>query len=346
MSIPIVDPNGMQLALRSRLEQNARLGDRTKYIGASEIGSCLRRVVLSKLYPKPFDQASMGRMLAGKAIENEVVQLVRIALNGRLRSTGRAQLDLHHPSLPFHAHPDGHIIGGFDGLEGDGVLEVKTTSASTFKRFQSDGLPQNYLDQVQAQMGLSSGLTWALVVLVSRENLAEMTTFTVRFDPEHYARLEARATKAIDVLTYNIQNELPGEPDRGFCHTCPYAANCAVFLSLRRAGESGEVAEVVRLQLECQMDELVNLEHELDPLQERTTELREQIKTTLADYLINRVVLERGVLQMVTSTRTNFDSKALLRDAPDLYNRYLKTSTFTNLRVTASKGAPCQSIAS
>jgi len=49
---------------------------------------------------------------------------------------------------------------------------------------------------------------------------------------------------------------------------------------------------------------------------------------------------------MVTSTRTSFDSKAVLRDAPDLYNRYLKTSTFTNLRVTASKGAPCQSMAS
>jgi len=346
MTIPIIDPAGMQLALQSRLEQNPHLGDRTKYIGASEIGSCLRRVVLSKLIPESFDLASMGRMIAGKAMENEVVQLVRIALDGRLRNTGRVQLDLCHPSLPFHAHPDGRIIGAFDGLEGDGVLEVKTASAATFKRYQSEGLPQNYIDQVQAQMGLSPGLTWALVVLVSRENLAEMATYIIRFDQVHYARLEARAAKAAEILIYNIQNELPGEPERGFCHSCPYAGNCAVFQGLRKAGESGEVPEVVRLQLECQMDELVILERELEPVQERTAELREQIKTTLSDYLINRVVLDGGVLQMVTSTRTSFDSKGLLRDAPEIHARYMKTATFTNLRVTASKGATCQSMAS
>ena len=245
MNVPILDQAGMQFALQSRMEQNSKLGDRSQYIGASEIGSCLRRVVLSKLNPEPFDLASMGRMIAGKAMENEVVQLVRITLNGRLRNTGRVQLDLCHPTLPFHAHPDGRIIGGFDGLDGDGVLEVKTASASTFKRFQSDGLPQNYQDQVQAQMGLA-GLTWALLVLVSRENLAEMTTFTIRFDPEHYAELEVRATKAANALKNNIQNDLPGEPERGFCHTCPYSGNCALFQGLRRAGESGEVAEVMR----------------------------------------------------------------------------------------------------
>jgi len=347
MIIPIVDPAGMQIALQSRLEQNARLGDRTKYIGASEIGSCLRRVVLSKLNPEPFDQASMGRMLAGKAMENEVVQLVRIALNGRLRNTGRAQLEFKHPTIPLVAHPDGTVLAGIAGLDGDGVLEVKTAGAATFKRYQNNGLPTQYLDQVQAQMGLSPGLTWALVVLVSRENLAEMTTFTVRFDPEHYAQLEGRAARAMDILTYNIRNELPGEPERGFCHTCPYAVNCGVFLDLRKAGESGEVAEVVRLQLECQMEELNTLERELEPIQERTTALRELIKTTLSGYLINRVVLDGGVLQMVTSTRTSFDSKALLRDAPEIHARYLKTATFTNLRVTASKGAiPCQSMPS
>jgi len=335
----------MELALQSRLEQNARLGDRTKYIGASEIGSCLRRVVLSKLYPEPFDRASMGRMLAGKAMENEVVQLVRIALNGRLRNTGRAQLEFKHLTLPLVAHPDGTVLGGIAWQDGDGILEVKTAGAATFKRYQNDGLPTQYLDQVQAQMGLS-GFMWALLVLVSRENLSEMTTFTIQFDPEHYARLEVRAARAMDVSTYNIQNDLPGEPERGFCHTCPYAANCTAFQCLRKAGESGEVAEVVRLQLECQMDELTTLERELEPLQDRTAELRDQIKATLSAYLINRVVLDGGVLQMVTSTRTSFDSKSLLRDTPDLYARYLKTATFTNLRVTTSKGASCQSMAS
>lgn len=123
-------------ALLTRMEPPSRLADRRSYIGASEVGNCLRRVVASKLTPDTLDSASMGRMLAGRVMENEVVQLVRIALNGHLRNTGRNQLEMIHPELPFHAHPDGRIVGD----EGDGVLEVKTASATVFKRYQSEGL--------------------------------------------------------------------------------------------------------------------------------------------------------------------------------------------------------------
>lgn len=333
-------PINLTSALKSRIEINPRQSPRHAYIGASEVGLCLRSVVAGKHVRPDLDSASMGRMLAGRALENEIVQLVRAGLGSRLRDTGRVQREYVHPELPFRAHPDGRIVG--EG--GDGILEVKTASAATFRKYQADGLPQHYHDQVQAQMGLT-GLQWGTVVLVSRENLAELVTFPVTFDPEHYRRLEQRAAQAAPYL--QKQNCLPdGEPDRGFCFNCPFASDCPQHQALRKAGESGEVAEVVRLQLECQLEELVALERELDPIQERASELREQIKTTLSSYLINRVVLEGGVLQMVTSSRTSFDSKALLRDAPEIHARYMKTATFTNLRVTASKGAPCQSMAS
>ena len=336
-SIPIP----LHEAISTRLNDNPRLGDRRSYIGASEIGSCLRRVVSSKLFPEPFDQASMGRMLAGKALENEVVQLVRIALNGRLRNTGRVQLDLKHPTLPFHAHPDGRIIGGFDGLKGDGVLEVKTASSNTFRRFQSEGLPIHYLDQVQSQMGLS-GLQWAMVVLVSRENLADQTTFTIRFNPEHYAQLEERAARATGVLTHNnILTELSGEPDRGFCFSCPFSRNCESFCALREAGQRGEVPEVTRLQLECQLEELSSLESLSGPMQDRISELRNQVKTALLNTGASKVVLDNGTVQMVESSRTSFDSKLLQREAPDLYARFQKTSAFSTLRITIRGVSPC-----
>ena len=346
MSLSFIKQSEIKRAFQARLSQNSRLGDRTNYIGASEVGLCLRRVVSSKLFPEPSDQASMGRMLAGKAMENEVIQLVRIALNGRLRNTGRVQLDLKHPTLPFHAHPDGRLTGGFDGLDGDGVLEVKTASASTFKRYQSDGLPQTYLDQVQAQMGLS-GLTWALLVLVSRENLADQTTFTIRFNPEHYARLEERAARAIRVLTQNnILEELSGEPDRGFCYSCPYSRNCESFSALREAGQRGEIPEVTRLQLECQLEELSSLESMSGPMQDRISELRDQVKTALLNTGASRVVLDNGTVQMVESSRTSFDSKSLQREAPDLYSRFQKTSTFSTLRINLKGASQCLSTAS
>jgi len=346
MNTSLVDQARIQVALQSRLNQNARLGDRTQYVGASEVGSCLRKVVLSKLFPEPFDEASMGRMLAGKAMENEVVQIVRIALDGRLRNTGRVQLDLRHPTLPFHAHPDGRIIGGFEGMEGDGVLEVKTASASTFKRYQNDGLPQNYIDQVQAQMGLG-GMLWALVVLVSRENLSEMATFTMKFNPDHFTRLESRAALAAAALRENnIQEELKGEPERGFCHTCAYSDNCAIYQAQRQAGKRGEIPEVTRLQLECQLEELSSLESISGPMQDRISELRDQVKTALLNTGASRVVLDNGTVQMVESSRTSFDSKSFQREAPDLYTRFQKTSTFSNLRITIRGATQCLQTAS
>ncbi|MBK8793325.1 MAG: YqaJ viral recombinase family protein [Holophaga sp.] len=346
MNPTVIDQTGIQNALQSRMNQKGHLGDRTQYIGASEIGSCLRRVAFSKLYPESLDPASIGRMLAGRAMENEVVQIVRLSLNGNLRNTGRVQLDLHHPTLPFHAHPDGRIAGGFDGLEGDGVLEVKTAGAATFNRYESEGLPQNYRDQVQTQMGLAK-LSWALVVLVSRECLSEMATFTLRFDPEHYAHLEERAALAASALQDSaIREQLCGEPERGYCYSCPYSADCAAYIAQREAGKRGEIPEVTRLQLECQCEELASLESNLGPMQERVTELRDQVKSALLCTGANRVVLENGIIQIVESSRTCFDSKSLQREAPDVFARFQKTSKFSTLRINDKGDRQCQSMAS
>lgn len=338
--------DSLSAALQTRLSMNTKLGDRSHYIGASEIGQCLRKVVLSKLHPEPFDMASMGRMLAGKAMENEIVQLVRIALNSRLRNTGRSQLDLRHARLPFHAHPDGIIRGGLDDLEGDGILEVKTASTVAFKRYKDEGLPPQYLDQVQAQMGLS-GLMWALVVLASRENLAEIETYTVRFDPEHYAQLEGRAARVAAVLeNNNIPNELNGEPDLGYCHSCPYASSCDAFQARREAGARGEVAEVVRLQLEAQLEELALVELISEPAQERIAEIRGVIKETLLNSGADKVQLSNGIVQIVESSRSSFDSKALQRESPELFTRFQKTSFYSNLRITHKGDKQCLPMAS
>lgn len=329
MNTETLVPIHLHDALRTRLEANSRLSNRRTYIGASEVGGCLRRIVASKLSPEPFDAPSMGRMLAGRALENEVVQLVRVALNGRLRNTGRNQLEVQDSELSFRAHPDGRIIG--DANDGDGVLEVKTASAAAFKRYQNEGLPQNYLDQVQSQMGLA-GLRWGLVVLVSRENLAELATFPVRFDPDRYAELRGRA-QAWEAAMGG--GDLPdGEPDRGYCFNCPYAHDCPQHLAQRQLVAEGELPEITRLELEAHVEELGGLEAALDPLQQRSVELRERIKATLEGLGCGRASLDGALVQIVASSRTSFDAKAFQREAPDLYPRFLKTSTFSTLRVT------------
>jgi hypothetical protein len=94
------------------------------------------------------------------------------------------------------------------------------------------------------------------------------------------------------------------------------------------------------------MEELTALEAELGPLEARATELRGQIKDTMLAYTLNKVIVRTGMAQMVSSSRTSFDSKTLQREAPDLYARYLRTATFTNLRITSKGVDSCLSTAS
>lgn len=339
-SATLPTPLAIQGALKAQLNPPRNHSPRTHFIGGSEVGLCQRAVISSKRNLAQLDSAAMGRMLAGKYLEGAVVQLIRTAMTGALRDTGRAQREYIHSDLPFRAHPDGRILR--EG--GDGILEVKTASQATFKRYQADGLPSHYLDQVQAQMGLS-GLAWGLVVLVSRENLAEVATFQVRYDAAHFRRLEARA-RAIAQFLGNTDDLPEGEPERGFCFSCPYAEACPQLKAQHQAGKKGELPDLIRLQLECTLDELNSVDQALDPLSQRSAELREQIKTTLQIYQANRVVLEGGTVQMVASTRTSFDVKALLREAPELHSRFLRTATFSHLRVTSKGITSCLPTAS
>ena len=336
----ILSSKALASSLQGRLESGRPFAGRSTYTGASEIGTCLRHVVAAKLNPIPFDPASMGRMLAGRVLENEIVQLVRTSLGAsKLRDTGRSQRELIHSTIPFRAHPDGRIIG--DG--GDILLEVKTASSATFKRYVDSGLPAHYHAQVQSQMGLS-GVGKSLVVLASREDLSQIQSFGISFDPKQYADLEDRARL---VAAHLEAHTLPdGEPDRGFCHTCPLSGQCAALQDRKEAGKRGELPEVLRLQLDAQVEELAVLEAALDPMQERAAELREQIRQALDMSGAIKVSFDLATIQLVATSRTSFDSKALQRDQPETYGRFLKTATFTTMRFTRKGDFKCQTIVS
>ena len=98
---------------------------------------------------------------------------------------------------------------------------------------------------------------------------------------------------------------------------------------------------MTRLQLECQLEELVSLEAITEPAQERITELRDQVKKALFNIGASKVLLENGIIQIVESSRTSFNSKALQREAPDVYSRFQKTSMFSTLRINYRGDKSC-----
>jgi len=170
------------------------------------------------------------------------------------------------------------------------------------------------------------------VLLVSRENLSQTRTFEVMFDSVHYAALEQRAALA---AVHLVEGTLPeGEPDRGFCHSCPLAGQCEALQKRKAAAEVGNVPEVLRLQIEAELEELAGLETDLGPMQERVTELRTQLREALVRHDLPRVDVGLGSVQLITSTRSGLDTRKLQQEAPELYQRCQKSAQVTQLRIS------------
>ena len=60
----------MELILKNYLNQpKIELGDRTEYVGASDVGQCPRKVILSKTQPLPHDLQTLIRFERGNLVE-------------------------------------------------------------------------------------------------------------------------------------------------------------------------------------------------------------------------------------------------------------------------------------
>jgi CRISPR-associated exonuclease Cas4 len=121
------------------------LGDRTKYIGASDVGSCPRKVVLGKLNPAQHDTKTLLRFNRGHLSED---LLSNIFLAGGARF--EREVEVAHDTEPFRAHID-FLFGDRDGHTPLHALEVKSVS----------GIPEEpypgWIDQIYFQIGLLQG---------------------------------------------------------------------------------------------------------------------------------------------------------------------------------------------
>lgn len=118
------------------------LGDRSRYVGSSDVGNCSRKVVLEKLAPTPIDTTSRLRQLRGHVAENLIEKLFALSGVGFI-----PQLELSHPDEPFMAHVD-FLLTDNHATEPCTIVEVKSCNGLPAEPYPS------WLDQLQWQMGL------------------------------------------------------------------------------------------------------------------------------------------------------------------------------------------------
>jgi len=131
---------GKALAIHSQ-NNSSHLGDRSQYIGASDIASCPRRVVHSRLHPLPCDTKTLMRFARGHIAEDLLAQVFEAGGATFLR-----QVEVCHPVEPIRCHIDFVFFSTRNGRIH--LVEVKSV----------DGIPlepySQWIDQLHVQLGL------------------------------------------------------------------------------------------------------------------------------------------------------------------------------------------------
>lgn len=213
-------------------ERRSKQNEPTNYVRLSSIGRCVRDL-WGQLHGIPDERPPGGQALmtfdVGKAVEKTVLEWLDWAqFNVLEKDDGGDQFEVvmgHYVGL---GHLDGVILWGNPRDRDYRLLEIKSAKAKRFEELVAAGSYRawnaGYYDQVQAYMGASQTtagvptLSDSLVLVVCKDD-ARVWAEMVRFDPDHYETLVAKAQAAIGP-------EMPNRPalargkSSGFCKWC------------------------------------------------------------------------------------------------------------------------------
>ena len=212
-------------------ESDARLGDRTKYVGASDIAGCPRKAVLNKLIPVPKTAKEQLVLMRG-----HIAQLLYSNIFKAGGAKFEEELELIHPEAPFIKC---HIDFTFIGKNRIKIVEKKSTDGIRDEPYGS------WLEQLQVQMGLArlhfgKDVEIEGIVLVSDLNKGEYQEFGP-FKPnvEVFNYLMNKAW----LIHRAVAGEVEPKCEPGLlCGFCPYRTDCTSFIG--RAELPEDVADV------------------------------------------------------------------------------------------------------
>ncbi|HEF3532473.1 TPA: PD-(D/E)XK nuclease family protein [Campylobacter upsaliensis] len=283
------------------------LGDRASYVGSSDISSCLRKTYLDKTSENDYDLTTLIRFQRGHIAEG----IVKVMLDG-LNPISQLELNSSYEGATLKAHID-FALENKDEIV---IVEVKSVSTTVSEPYLSWNL------QVQYQMAMlaksKSKNIRAFVVAINVN-----TGWFKSFEIERNEALTQIAFEKAKKLSLALQSRVEPEAEiQLFCGVCPYKATCP--LMLKGANElNGELLSVAQslILLNAKKKEL---ESELD---EKKAILEEYMRSHNAKKL---QVNDSFITLSNDTTSTSFDTKALQKDNPDLYEelfkKYQKTS--------------------
>ena len=222
--------------------------DRSKTVGASEIGQCIRKTVYSKLGLAPDeDQPSdTGFTTRGNVMEDAwsapLLEFWAKANGGKFIHGGQGnQITLKGDKVSLSSTPDGVAINmPRDCLAQYDVPDIGPSCAvageikSIDPRYNKAKLPKvPHVPQTMAQLGLirrspSLGVKpdWGFVLYVDASDYFDLRVYPVKYSEAAFKSLVMRADLILKTVDPNHVRPEGKDRGGGDCSECPYARQC------------------------------------------------------------------------------------------------------------------------
>lgn len=238
--------SAVKLAEMSHNTTKAALGDRSTYIGASDIGDCLRKSYCSKMYPAP--ELTLEKLLVfGRGhIAERIVENILDGLDYVKQYEAEGLLD----GFPIKAHCD-FLVKAEDELI---YIECKTVSAPIDEPYSS------WFYQCQFGMGLikanNPGMKVRAMIIAIDLNLGWMKPFDIEFSGMNFEVALGKAGILINAIRTGIE---PEAEQQFYCSKCLFKEECPGL----QCGNKAELPEDVKRAV-IRLREYNSLKKEMD----------------------------------------------------------------------------------
>lgn len=284
------------------------LGDRSTYVGASDIGGCPYKTVMSKKNPPAYSFKQQLVFQRGHVAETIVAKMLR-GLNVIGQKEAIGEID----EFELKAHIDFLIQSKSKNV----IVEAKSVSAPTDEPYEA------WLLQVIYQMGLlladDPSQEIEAYVLAMDLNTGWLKTFKIEFDDNLFELCLGKAVHIIDALKGNCE---PRAIIQNYCGSCHLLMQCP---------KQGLHATELPVDIDADVD-FIKKSKEM----QKESKLRE---ARVKEYLVNTGVEKsksencNSVVTVKEQESTRFDLERFRLDYPELAKKYVKKSSTFKMTV-------------
>ncbi|MHB1702789.1 MAG: hypothetical protein ACYCS0_01030 [bacterium] len=294
----------------------ADLGDRSSYIGASDIGQCPRKTIMSKLFPQGVTLEQQIVFERGHLAENIIHEsLIRYAQD-YIENVVTSQCEVAYPGDEnIKAHID-FVLWNTD-KKTKTVIEVKTATMVS-EPYDS------WISQCIFQQGLlmleNPGIQVDGYVLVIDLKTGNIEEFKIEYDDFIFKNLVERAEYLLDLLNQkDIDFAAIPTKESILCGYCAFQADCPAYQ------DKGDIPE----DLQGLIKEYFKINVNKKGLDKQIEALKEQI-TAYGPFRAN---IDGIKASYTVSQMMSLDIKALKQNEPELAEMYSSEKEYARLTI-------------